>query len=139
MAAGDKTIEGARILIESAHSVSDTIDRLEATLKDKGMGVFGRVDHAANAKKVDLDMPETQVLIFGNPKLGTKLMLSAPSIALDLPLKMLAAIANDGKVYLSWIDPAHLRTVHGVDNCDEQFDMISTALLNIATSVASAD
>jgi len=101
MAAGDKTTEGARISIESAHSVSDTIDRLEATLKEKGMGVFGRVDHAANAKKVDLDMPETQVLIFGNPKLGTKLMLSAPSIALDLPLKMLASKDADGKV-LDW-------------------------------------
>jgi len=135
MAAGDKTIEGSRISIESAHSVSVTIDRLEATLKEKGMGVFGRVDHAANAKKVDLDMPDTQVLIFGNPKLGTKFMLSAPSIALDLPLKMLAAKNADGKVYLSWTDPAHLKSVHGVQNCDDAFEMMGSALLNIASGV----
>jgi len=137
MAAGDKTTEGARILIESAYSVSETIDRLEATLKEKGMGVFGRVDHKANAEKVDLEMPDTQVLIFGNPKLGTKLMLSAPGIALDLPLKMLAAKADDGNVYLSWIDPAHLRAFHKVENCDEQFETMGNALLAIASGVAA--
>jgi len=108
MAAGEKVEEGSIISVESAHSVSETIDRLEAALKEKGMGIFGRVDHTANAKKVDLDMPDTQVLIFGNPKLGTKLMLSAPNIALDLPMKMLASKATDGKVYLRWIDPARV-------------------------------
>jgi len=83
-------------------------------------------------------MPETQVLIFGNPKLGTKLMLSAPSIAIDLPLKMLAAKAPDGKVYLSWTDPAHLRQSHQVKNCDEQFEQMSNALENIAMGVVTA-
>jgi len=137
MAAGDKKIVGSHIYIESAHSVSDTIDRLEATLKEKGMGVFGRVDHQANARKVDLDMPDTQVLIFGNPKLGTKLMLSAPSIALDLPLKMLAATDTDGKVYLSWTDPAHLQSQHQVENCETEFETINNALFTIASAVAT--
>jgi len=138
MAAGDKKVEGSRISVESAHSVSDTIDRLEATLKEKGMGVFGRVDHKANAGKVDLDMPETQLLIFGNPKLGTKLMLDAPSIALDLPLKMLAAEGPDGTVSLSWIDPAHLKSFHGLSNSDEVIETVSNALSNIAMGVAAA-
>jgi len=137
MAAGDKSVEGSRISIESAHSVSATIDRLEATLIEKGMGVFGRVDHTVNAKKVDLEMPETQVLIFGNPKLGTRLMLAAPSIALDLPLKMLASASADGTVYLSWVDPMHLKSFHGVENCDDLFETVSNALLNIALGVAA--
>ena len=137
MAAGDKTLEDGLISIESAHSVSDTIDRLEAVLKEKGMGIFGRVDHTANAAKADLKMPNTQVLIFGNPKLGTSLMLASPRIAIDLPLKMLAAEDANGKVHLSWIDPAHQQSFHSVTGCDEVFQTISTALENIATAVAS--
>jgi len=137
MAAGDKKVEGALISIESAHSVSDTMDRLEATLKEKGMAVFGRVDHKSNAGKVDLDMPETQVMIFGNPKLGTKLMLSSPSIAIDLPLKILVANDATGKVNLSYTDPEHLKSMHKVANCDDAFEMMGKALSNIASSVAS--
>lgn len=137
MAAGDKSVDGARISIESAHTVSETIDRLEAVLKEKGMGIFGRVDHAANAKKVDLEMPETQVLIFGNPKLGTKLMQAAPSIAIDLPLKMMATKNSDSTVSLSWIDPAHMKSFHNVSGCDEVFETISGALMNIAGGVAA--
>ncbi len=137
MAAGDKSVDGARISIESAHSVSETIDRLEAVLKEKGMGIFGRVDHAANAKKVELEMPETQVLIFGNPKLGTRLMQAAPSIAIDLPLKMMATENSDGTVSLSWIDPAHLKSIHAVSGCDDVFETISGALMNIAGGVTA--
>jgi len=138
MAAGDKVVENSIISVESAHSVTDTMDRLETALKEKGMGIFGRVDHTANARKVDLDMPETQLLIFGNPKLGTKLMLSAPNIALDLPMKMLASEAPDGKVYLRWVDPTHVQSFHMVNDCAEEFNMMSGALLNIAMGVALA-
>ena len=120
----------------SAHDVATTLDRLETILKEKGMGIFGRVDHAANAEKAGLSMPATQVLIFGNPKAGTPLMLSAPSMALDLPMKMLAAEA-DGKVTLSWTDPKHLKAVHQVQGCDEIFDAMSGALDAIATAATS--
>jgi len=136
MAAGEIIRKNNQISIECAHSVSDTIDHLEAVLKDKGLGIFGRVDHAANARKVDLDMPETQVLIFGNPKLGTKLMLASPSIALDLPLKMMATESTDGKVYVSWTDPMHLKHFHQVENCDDAFATISEMLMGVATAAA---
>jgi len=138
MTTGDRKVDEVRVSVESAHSVSDTMSRLEATLKEKGMEIFERIDHAANAKKVDLEMPETQLLIFGNPKLGTKLMLAAPSAALDLPLKMLVAEDSEGKVYLSWIDPAYMKSFHGLESFNEQFEMISNALSNIASKVASA-
>ena len=137
MAAGDKKLEDGLVSIESAHSVSDTIDRLEAILKEKGMGIFGRVDHTANAAKADLTMPNTQVLIFGNPKMGTGLMLASPRIAIDLPLKMLAAEDTNGKVHLSWIDPAHQKSFHSVQGCDEVFQNISTALENMATAAST--
>jgi len=137
MATGDKMLEGSRISVESAHSVAVTMDRLEATLKEKGMEIFARIDHAANARKVDLNMPETQVLIFGNPKLGTKLMRAAPSVALDLPLKILVASNSEEKVYLSWIDPAYVKSFHGVEGCDEAFEMVGNVLSNIASGVAA--
>ena len=138
MAAGETIIKDNRISIECARSVSDTIDHLEAILKEKGLGIFGRVDHAANATKAGLKMPETQVLIFGNPKLGTKLMLASPSIALDLPLKMMATQNADDKVYLSWIDPVHLKQFHQVENCDDAFETIGEMLMGIGTAVAAS-
>ncbi len=137
MKTDDKKIESSRISVVSAHSVEITMNRLEATLKEKGMEIFARIDHAANARKVDMEMPETQVLIFGNPKLGTKLMLAAPSIALDLPLKISVASDSDGNVYLSWIDPAYVKSFHEVEGCDEAFEMVGNALSNIVAGVAA--
>ncbi|OED38344.1 hypothetical protein AB833_19990 [Chromatiales bacterium (ex Bugula neritina AB1)] len=122
----------------SAHDVSTTLDRLEAILKDKGLGVFGRVDHAANAQKVDMSMPATQVLIFGNPKAGTPLMLKSASMALDLPLKMLASEDSDSQVTLSWMDPLHLKEFHQVEECEKIFDNMSKALDGLATAATSA-
>ena len=122
----------------SAHDVKTTIDRLEAILKEKGMGIFGRVDHAANATKADLHMPATQVLIFGNPKMGTPLMLKQPSIALDLPLKMMATMADNGDVTLNWVSPLHLKAIHQVEGCDEVFNKMAGALEAIATAATSA-
>ncbi len=121
----------------SAHDVPTTIDRLEAILKEKGMGIFGRVDHAANATKAGLNMPATQVLIFGNPKLGTPLMLKQPSIALDLPLKMMATEDASGAVSLSWISPQHLKAVHGIEEYDEVFDKMTGALEAVASAATS--
>lgn len=133
-----KTTVDGLVSIESTHSVSETIDRLEAILKEKGMGIFGRVDHAANAEKVDLKMPNTQLLVFGNPKVGTRLMLASPRIALDLPMKMLAAEDASGKVHLSWIDPMHQKSFHSVKGCDEVFETLSTALENIASAATQS-
>ena len=105
--------------VESPHDVATTIDKLEAVLESKGMNVFGRVDHAANAEKVGLSLRPTQLLLFGNPNLGTPLMVSAQSAAMDLPQKMLAFQDESGNVFLSWDDPQYLKERHGIEGCDE--------------------
>ena len=121
----------------SAHSVSDTMDRLENLLKEKGLGVVARVDHSAAAQKAGLELPPTQVMIFGNPKLGTPLMQAAPSLAIDLPMKMLVAENPDGSVQLSWTDPQHLKNLHQVSGCDELFETMGSALKAIASAACS--
>jgi uncharacterized protein (DUF302 family) len=99
--------------VPSAHSVKDTIDRLESEVKSKGMTVFARIDHAAGAKDVGLPLRPTELLIFGNAKAGTPLMQAAQTIGIDLPLKALAWEAADGKVWLSRNEPAWLADRHG--------------------------
>ena len=121
----------------SAHDVSITIDRLESILKEKGMGIFGGVDHAENATKADLAMPATQVLIFGNPKMGTPLMLNTISMALDLPLKMMATEDASGQVALNWTNPQYLKNLHKVEGCDEVFNTMSAALEAIAAAATA--
>ena len=98
---------------QSKYSVVDTLDRLEAVVKTKGITVFVRVDHSGDAEKVGLKMRPTQLLIFGHPKAGTPLMLSAQSVAIDLPLKALAWEDENGKVWLSYNSPAYLQQRHG--------------------------
>lgn len=93
----------------SPHSVVETINRLEALLQAKGITIFARIDQQAEAEKVGLNMRPTQLLLFGNPKAGTPLMVAEPTIALDLPLKVLAWEAMDGKVWLSYNDPNYLK------------------------------
>ncbi len=93
----------------SSYSVTKTIDRLEAILQAKGIAIFARIDQQAEAEKVGLSMRPTQLLLFGNPKAGTPLMVAEPTIALDLPLKVLAWEASDGKVWLSYNDADYLK------------------------------
>lgn len=97
----------------SRYSVAETVARLEALLKEKGVKLFCMVDHSGEAAAVGLKMPETKVLIFGNPKAGTPVMLAAPSAALDLPLKVLVAESESGVVMVQWNDAAWLRQRHG--------------------------
>jgi len=115
------------IVKESARSVSETIDTLQAALEEKGIAIVGRVDHQANAKKAGLELPPTMLLIFGNPKLGTPLMQANRRIGIDLPMKALAWEA-DGKVYLAYTDPQELKDRHDIDDKDEIFDQMSKAL-----------
>lgn len=99
-------------------SVPETLDRLEAILRAKGITVFARIDHSGEAEKVGLKMPPTQVLIFGNPKGGTPLMLAAPTAAIDLPVKALAWQDSDGRVWLSYNNPQYLTRRFGVTDDD---------------------
>jgi uncharacterized protein (DUF302 family) len=97
----------------SPHSVPETIQRLSALLKSKGVAIFALIDHSGEAEKAGLKMRPTQLLIFGNPKGGTPLMLAAPSTAIDLPLKALVWEDADGKVWLSYNSPNYLQQRHG--------------------------
>src|ERR1035441_11106255 len=99
---------------KSNYSVPQTLDRLEALLQTKGIKIFARVDHSGEAEKAGLKMPPTQLLIFGNPKGGTPVMLAAPTSAIDLPLKALAWQDAGGQVWLSYNDPAYLQRRFGL-------------------------
>ena len=89
---------------ESPYSVTETMDKFEAIVKKKGLGVFARVDHQKNAKTVKMEMNEAQVLIFGNPKAGTVLMKQDISLALDLPMRVVV-YSSEGKVYIAYHNP----------------------------------
>jgi uncharacterized protein (DUF302 family) len=98
----------------SKYSVPETLHRLETILTAKGIQVFALVDHSGEAEKAGLKMPPTQLLIFGNPKGGTPVMLAAPTSAIDLPLKILVWEDDLGKVWLSYNSPAYLQGRHGI-------------------------
>ncbi|MGB9235505.1 MAG: DUF302 domain-containing protein [Terriglobales bacterium] len=100
--------------LPSRYSVPETLARLQALLKENGVSVFALVDHSGGAAKVGLEMRPTQLLIFGNPKGGTPLMVAAPSVAIDLPLKALAWQDAQGKVWLSYNSPEYLQQRHGI-------------------------
>ncbi|HEY9643103.1 MAG TPA: DUF302 domain-containing protein [Coleofasciculaceae cyanobacterium] len=93
----------------SPYSVAETLDRLTAILQAKGITIFARIDQQAEAEKAGLSLRPIQLLMFGNPKAGTPLMVAEPTIALDLPLKVLAWEAVDGKVWLSYNDSYYLK------------------------------
>jgi uncharacterized protein (DUF302 family) len=98
----------------SNHSVDDTVEKLKRLLQAKGVTLFALVDHSGEAQKAGLKMPPTKLLIFGSPKAGTPLMLAAPSIAIDLPLKILISEDAQGKVSVSYNSPAYLQQRHAV-------------------------
>jgi len=98
----------------SQHSVEQTVERLTAALHAKGVTLFALVDHSGEAAKVGMKMPPTKLLIFGNPKAGTPLMLAAPSVAIDLPLKILVWEDAQGSAWLSYNSPAYLQERHRV-------------------------
>jgi uncharacterized protein (DUF302 family) len=100
--------------IPSNHSVDETVDRLKNILRSKEITLFALIDHSGEAAKVGMKMPPTKLLIFGNPKGGTPLMLAAPSIALDLPLKILVSEDAQGKVRLSYNSPEYLKERYGL-------------------------
>ncbi len=102
--------------VASPYSVSDTLDRLEGIGKSKGNLAFARIDQQREAEKVGLALRPTRLLMFGNPAAGTALMVAAPSIALDLPLKALAWQDDQGQVWLSYNSPDYLKQRHHLDN-----------------------
>jgi uncharacterized protein (DUF302 family) len=106
--------EGGIINIPSNHSVDETIDRIKNILRSKEITLFALIDHSGEAAKVGMQMPPTKLLLFGSPRAGTPLMLAAPSIAIDLPLKILVSEDAQGKVWLSYNSPEYLEERHGL-------------------------
>jgi uncharacterized protein (DUF302 family) len=98
----------------SNHSVEQTVDGLKNILQSKGVMLFALIDHSGEAEKVGMKMPPTKLLIFGNPKAGTPLMLAAPSSAIDLPLKVLIWEDTQGKVWVSYNSPEYLQERHSL-------------------------
>jgi uncharacterized protein (DUF302 family) len=98
----------------SNHSVDETVAKLKDILDSKGVKLFALVDHSGEAEKAEMKMPATKLLIFGNPKGGTPLMLASPSVAIDLPLKILVAEDASGKVWLSYNSPEYLKKRHNL-------------------------
>ncbi len=102
------------VSIEAAHSVDETVEKLKGILTAKGVTLFALVDHSGEAAKAGMKMPNTKLLIFGSPKAGTPVMLAAPSIAIDLPMKILVAEDDAGKVWVSYNSAPYLAERHSV-------------------------
>ena len=102
------------VRVASHYSVEETLQRLEAAFASKGLQIFARVDHSGEAEKVGLKMRPTKLLIFGSPKGGTPLMVAAPTLAIDLPMKALVFEDEGGKVWLLYNRPEYLQARHGV-------------------------
>ncbi|MGD9828631.1 MAG: DUF302 domain-containing protein [Hyphomicrobiaceae bacterium] len=128
--------DGELVIRESKYSVKETIDRLAKDLASKGVKVAARIDHSAGAKSVGMELKPAQVLVFGNPKLGTPLMQAAPMIGLDLPMKMLAWQDANGKVWLAYASADALMKRYGVKGKDQVFKTMAGALDKFATAAS---
>jgi len=113
-AAPEAVLENGIVRIPSHHSVDETVAKLEMILQAKNVSLFAVVDHSGEAEKAGMHMPNTKLLIFGNPKAGTPLMLASPSAALDLPLKILVAQDTAGRVWVSYNAPDYLQKRHNL-------------------------
>lgn len=121
------------VTLKSAHSVDETVARVRALLEAKGIREFALIDHSGEAARVGLTMPKTQVLIFGNPKGGTPLMLAAPGVAIDLPLKLLVREDGAGAVWVSYWSTQALLQRHGLA---ESFGQNISVIESIARQAA---
>lgn len=113
---------------ESHYSVQETADRFASIAQGKGLNVFARIDHKKNAEGVGLSLRPTQVILFGNPKVGTPLMNCAQNMAIDLPQKALIREDADNRVWLSFNNPEYLKTRHDIQGCDGVINKVTNVL-----------
>jgi uncharacterized protein (DUF302 family) len=125
------------IKMKSMHSVTVTLDRLENIVKKKGITVALRWNHSAKANKINIPMRDTQVLIFGNPKLGSYLMTAEQTAAIDMPLKAIAWKDAKGQVWLAYNDPYYIAKRHHITKRDEVLKKISHALATMTAQAAA--
>jgi uncharacterized protein (DUF302 family) len=126
------------ITVKSKYSATETLDRLSDALKKKGINIFARVSHKKNAEGVGLSLRPTELLIFGNPKLGTHFFTSNQTAGIDLPMKALAWEDAKGQVWLTYNDPKYIAKRHGITDRDDIAAKMSKALANFA-AVASGN
>ena len=122
--------------VESGYSVAETADRLVNILNEKGMTVFVRINHAEGAGKAGIEIDPTELVIFGNPKVGSPLIKCQQSVAIDLPQKALIWQDADAKVWLSYNDPRYVEERHAVSGCEQVFAKIEKALAGISNAAA---
>lgn len=125
------------VSIQSSHSVSQTADNFETVLKEKGMKIFNRINHSDGAKNVGVELRETVLIIFGNPKIGSSLIKCQQSIAIDLPQKALIWEDENNKVWITYNDPKYLTKRHNVEGCNEVFHKITKALVHFSQAAAN--
>ena len=124
------------IEVKSEHSAKDTADRLERILAQKGMTIFDRIPHSKSAANVGVELRYTELIIFGNPKVGSPLMKCEQSVAIDLPQKALVWEDSGGQVFISYNDPRYLQKRHAISGCEEVLAKIEKALAGITHAAA---
>jgi len=128
------------VTISSPYKVTETSDRLENIIKDKGLTLFTRIDHSANALKAGKELSPTQLLIFGNPKAGTPLMNCSATTAIDLPQKILVVENEAQETQVIYNSPQYLQQRHDIQGCDEVLTKVSGILQGITeTAVMQAN
>lgn len=125
------------INVQSNFEVGETANRLERILQEKGMTLFNRIQHSEGAKEAGFELRDTELIIFGNPKVGSPLMICQQVIAIDLPQKALIWEDANGTVFISYNDPKYLQQRHDVAGCDEVFMKVGQALGGITKAAAS--
>ena len=122
--------------VKSMHSVEQTANKLEKVLLSKGMKIFQRVKHSEGAKSVGISINPTELIIFGNPKVGSPLMKCAPTVAIDLPQKAVIWQDSGKRVWISYNDPAYLKQRHNIQGCDKVLAKVSGALSKLTGAAA---
>ena len=129
---GTAFAQGGLVSVKSSHNVVTTANRLESALKEKGITIFARIDHAQGAQRIGQTLKPTLLIVFGNPAMGTPLIQRSRTIGIDLPLKALIWEDQDGTVWFSYNDLNYLVERHGITGCAEVIKKIEKALSNFA-------
>lgn len=128
------------VTVESDASVETSVERVEDAIEaNENLGLMAEFDHEENAESAGLDLPPTYVLVFGNPDLGTPLMRTDRTLAIDLPQKLLVMERDDGTVTVTYNDPAYLACRHGAEDEDDRLDAVSDALSSLAAVAAGQE
>ena len=123
--------------VQSTFNVKETADRLERILKEKGMTIFNRIKHSEGAANVGVEIRETELIIFGNPKVGSPLMKCQQTVAIDLPQKALIWKDGEGDVFISYNNPTYIQMRHNISGCGKVLAKIEKALSAFTKAAAT--